>query len=388
MDRSPSRSSSQFFKDGKPEFPSTFALPLRGPSPMLPSPQRMIDDARPLGQDARTDIAGAARPRSQPERNELPSIRQVLPLSNLPPSKLKEVQAIPEINDALNHMGQVGHQVDGTLRSTRALASTPNSLQDYPPESPWTKRRKLSEGEDGGPDPGVFSYPRGRQSPPMYVAGSQAAERPQGLSYAAHEWSSSTRGHSSHPPSRSLVHVQTRTESSAGNDFRPTLPGIPSVAGEARGSAYHSESRESIPNYVADPRFSMPSYTQHSPRESVVVYQPSLVPYKYEQPRSHSYSDPSPHHPHHLLHTSDRSSFSAGPGIRAGLEVPLHTHIGGVGPEGHRPGRKRRGNLPKETTDKLRDWFKRHLTHPYPTEDEKQDLMSQTGLQMSRLKFF
>ena len=45
--------------------------------------------------------------------------------------------------------------------------------------------------------------------------------------------------------------------------------------------------------------------------------------------------------------------------------------------------RKRRGNLPKETTDKLRSWFVAHLQHPYPTEDEKQELMAQTGLQMS-----
>jgi hypothetical protein len=45
--------------------------------------------------------------------------------------------------------------------------------------------------------------------------------------------------------------------------------------------------------------------------------------------------------------------------------------------------RKRRGNLPKETTNKLRSWFVAHLQHPYPTEDEKQVLMRQTGLQMS-----
>lgn len=49
--------------------------------------------------------------------------------------------------------------------------------------------------------------------------------------------------------------------------------------------------------------------------------------------------------------------------------------------------RKRRGNLPKETTDKLRAWFMAHLTHPYPTEDEKQELMRQTGLQMSKYRY-
>ncbi|SPO02813.1 uncharacterized protein DNG_05488 [Cephalotrichum gorgonifer] len=47
--------------------------------------------------------------------------------------------------------------------------------------------------------------------------------------------------------------------------------------------------------------------------------------------------------------------------------------------------RKRRGNLPKETTDKLRAWFVAHLHHPYPTEDEKQELMRQTGLQMNQI---
>lgn len=47
--------------------------------------------------------------------------------------------------------------------------------------------------------------------------------------------------------------------------------------------------------------------------------------------------------------------------------------------------RKRRGNLPKETTDKLRAWFVAHLQHPYPSEDEKQELMRQTGLQLNQI---
>lgn len=60
------------------------------------------------------------------------------------------------------------------------------------------------------------------------------------------------------------------------------------------------------------------------------------------------------------------------------------TGYGGEGMGGEKSGgRKRRGNLPKETTDKLRAWFVGHLHHPYPTEDEKQDLMVRTGLQMS-----
>ena len=49
--------------------------------------------------------------------------------------------------------------------------------------------------------------------------------------------------------------------------------------------------------------------------------------------------------------------------------------------------RKRRGNLPKETTDTLRAWFRENLGHPYPSEEEKQRLMKATGLQMSSFYF-
>lgn len=45
-----------------------------------------------------------------------------------------------------------------------------------------------------------------------------------------------------------------------------------------------------------------------------------------------------------------------------------------------RSGKRRRGNLPKQVTDLLRSWLNDHLHHPYPTEDEKQMLMNQTGL--------
>lgn len=47
--------------------------------------------------------------------------------------------------------------------------------------------------------------------------------------------------------------------------------------------------------------------------------------------------------------------------------------------------KKRRGNLPKAVTDHLRNWFVGHLAHPYPTEEEKQRLMHETGLNMSQV---
>lgn len=47
--------------------------------------------------------------------------------------------------------------------------------------------------------------------------------------------------------------------------------------------------------------------------------------------------------------------------------------------------RRRRGNLPRDTTDILKAWFGEHLAHPYPTEDEKQMLCNRTGLAMTQV---
>lgn len=49
-----------------------------------------------------------------------------------------------------------------------------------------------------------------------------------------------------------------------------------------------------------------------------------------------------------------------------------------------RPAR-RRGKLPKPTTDFLKDWLHRHSDHPYPSEEEKKQLCHATGLSMSQV---
>ncbi len=102
------------------------------------------------------------------------------------------------------------------------------------------------------------------------------------------------------------------------------------------------------------------------------------------------------HHPArgHSLSLSSIHAFdqrAAFPAAEYGPQYQDYMRVGeqgGMGVNGDNKQRKRRGNLPKETTDKLRAWFMAHLQHPYPTEDEKQDLMRQTGLQMSRSSLF
>lgn len=48
--------------------------------------------------------------------------------------------------------------------------------------------------------------------------------------------------------------------------------------------------------------------------------------------------------------------------------------------------RKRRGNLPKEATTILKDWFSRHRDSPYPSEEEKVILCKQTRLSMNQVR--
>ncbi|KAJ8521070.1 hypothetical protein ONZ45_g2184 [Pleurotus djamor] len=84
-------------------------------------------------------------------------------------------------------------------------------------------------------------------------------------------------------------------------------------------------------------------------------------------------------HPHSQQHSPSRSP----PSI-----LPPSSNAGMNGNNGNglvdRPQRKR-GKLPKETTDYLKAWLHRHSDHPYPSEEEKKQLCHATGLSMSQV---
>ena len=54
----------------------------------------------------------------------------------------------------------------------------------------------------------------------------------------------------------------------------------------------------------------------------------------------------------------------------------------GLGPGG----RKRRGNLPKQITEYLRNWFIAHIENPYPSEDDKQQFVHDTNLSINQVR--
>jgi Homeobox KN domain len=57
-----------------------------------------------------------------------------------------------------------------------------------------------------------------------------------------------------------------------------------------------------------------------------------------------------------------------------------------TGSNGSHYQRKRRGNLPKDATKVLRQWFDDHLQAPYPGEEVKNELCNRTGLQISQVR--
>lgn len=128
----------------------------------------------------------------------------------------------------------------------------------------------------------------------------------------------------------------------------------------------------------------------HIPRKS------QMEPYQASRHYEHSYNHPSktfslsssPNHRYEHAPFSSVSSSSSSSFNPHYQDNGRYGELGVMTMGTDTKMRKRRGNLPKETTDKLRSWFVAHLQHPYPTEDEKQELMRQTGLQMSMYLFY
>ncbi|CAG8542648.1 822_t:CDS:2 [Ambispora gerdemannii] len=54
-------------------------------------------------------------------------------------------------------------------------------------------------------------------------------------------------------------------------------------------------------------------------------------------------------------------------------------------PPASKPPKRKRGNLPKQTTALLKSWLAEHKKHPYPTEEQKLFLVRKTGLSLQQI---
>ncbi|XP_031827550.1 homeobox protein PKNOX2 isoform X1 [Nomia melanderi] len=67
-------------------------------------------------------------------------------------------------------------------------------------------------------------------------------------------------------------------------------------------------------------------------------------------------------------------------GCGTGTATSNHSSTHGGSHSSIKKGRQKRGVLPKQATSIMRTWLFEHLVHPYPTEDEKRQIASQTNL--------
>ncbi|CAJ2506185.1 Uu.00g003150.m01.CDS01 [Anthostomella pinea] len=301
----------------------------------------------------------SSRSRNDHERVALPSIRQTFPELQL------QVQQDGAVGTPLAATSPVSGPFTGTM--------TPPEYVHSPTHS---KRRRLSfdderEAERANQVPRFYNSSQGvasrQQSPP-------SATRPTPEGWGKSSTTSPYVGNGALPSMRSPARVEVHERAEA----RPTLPSLPLLNLERGAPEMHRIRSHSGDDYVQEStrRPSLVPSNGQGMEAAVPGYQQANYGYGFHHPsRVQSLSVGS-------VHPFDRTPFSPGAYGQHFHETFMRIGEYGMGINGDSKQRKRRGNLPKETTDKLRAWFVGHLTHPYPTEDEKQDLMRQTGLQM------
>ena len=134
-----------------------------------------------------------------------------------------------------------------------------------------------------------------------------------------------------------------------------TLPSLPHSSPTALGQPFGYPAHQPVPMHPStDPFFARPG--------APYGHQHLAPEYAYDRPRYDS------QFPSELLNHAAYGNFYAG------------------GSHSLNSARKRRGNLPKDATKCLREWFREHEDSPYPSEEEKLQLCEQTQLQISQVR--
>ncbi|KAI5868089.1 hypothetical protein GGS23DRAFT_602014 [Durotheca rogersii] len=333
-----------------------------------------------------------AEPEPQPgetPRVALPSIRQVIPELQL--KIRKDVPTKPSSSVSTPPCDSFNSAVMGTPE----YIHSPNR----------TRQGASSESEEDLED--NYRMPRRYASTRGEV--SQQPSPPLGLGAAPEPWANSHQG-SPHGRNGTLPQIQSpvRLETRERAEPRPTLPSLPllnlererteptwipvrsgdeHVQDVRRPSLPGDRYRALEPGLSASNPFHMselgpsPARYHHVPQPGPTTYLPANTGYGYQHPSRIQAPPVGTPHPY------DRPALPSRPYAQDQFQDDFF-RLGEYGIGLQRSDarqRRRRGNLPKETTDRLRTWFFSHLHHPYPTEDEKQEMMRQTGLQMNQI---
>lgn len=121
-------------------------------------------------------------------------------------------------------------------------------------------------------------------------------------------------------------------------------------------------------------------------------HQPHLPPHQQPPPLQHQHLQQPQHYTHagppvpgYPRHDSISSTSSNGSPGEVSSTSSSSSMASNASDQQSPQGKKRRGNLPRQVTDILRSWLNAHVQHPYPTDEEKAELMKQTGLTLNQI---
>ncbi|EMD60360.1 hypothetical protein COCSADRAFT_98610 [Bipolaris sorokiniana ND90Pr] len=201
------------------------------------------------------------------------------------------------------------------------------------------------------------------------------------------------------------IYARGSIEPSFGEPRRMSSAIDPALSGYSPHIA-HQHSVQSVPSaysHRATPSYP-PPHQQAPPMNPHVRHQSSPIPQgqmPFSQPAIHQPIAQNPYQPpmvqqgyyhdHQAAAYSgyERSQDSYYPRASySGYDAPYGGDIRfqhNVGLDHSAFNRKRRGNLPKEATNLLKDWFAANRQSPYPTEDQKMELCNRTGLSLNQV---
>lgn len=161
----------------------------------------------------------------------------------------------------------------------------------------------------------------------------------------------------------------------------PGLPSIrdmpfasPTIPSPSYNTVYGASSQGPLPMDYGN-SFRRSSYTDG--RQLSQTYPPYARPYSMDKYDPGYRSQNLPHSVYSQPYTDYQSNYHTSMG-----HGPYHSM------DHHSSSKKRRGNLPKPVTDILRNWLHQNMEHPYPTEEEKNQLIERTGLSMAQVSSY
>ncbi|XP_015432143.1 PREDICTED: homeobox protein PKNOX2-like isoform X2 [Dufourea novaeangliae] len=202
----------------------------------------------------------------------------------------------------------------------------------------------------------------------------------------------SHHGHDMGPSSGSNGSSPLQVLSSTGNDVEPGANGFRVSRGDTlseNGGASQVAAQEETGN-DRPPSVRSSSTAQRSNRSSSQEHDDPLSPSTVHGSTPLSQIGAHPCAPVNDMYLGQDITVAGSPspapsededeGCGTGTVTSNHSTSHGGSHSSIKKGRQKRGVLPKQATSIMRTWLFEHLVHPYPTEDEKRQIASQTNL--------